>query len=244
MRSGAVTLGPGNSEPTLESDLRVPGDQGSLDERANMTVDFGFYQPVSVGNYVWYDLNANGTQNGGEPPVVGATVRLFNENGIEIPVGPDGILGTGDDANGGMLTNATGNYQFSNLPPGDYFVRLTPPTGYESTPVSGGDPDTNPSDTDNNGTQVGAFVESPVFSLTVGGEVGDGDANANNNPSVDFGLSGYSLGNRVWADVNNNGLIDPTESGIGGTTVRLYASNGVTEINLSLIHISEPTRPY
>ena len=75
-----------------------------------------------------------------------------------------------------MTTNATGNYQFSNLPPGDYYITVTPPAGYEATPVSGGDPDTNLSDTDNNGTQVGGIIQSPVFTLTTGGEVNDGDA--------------------------------------------------------------------
>ncbi|MCC6627374.1 MAG: carboxypeptidase regulatory-like domain-containing protein, partial [Chloroflexi bacterium] len=41
IRSGVVTLGPGLSEPIGETDLAAT-DQGTVDARANMTVDFGF----------------------------------------------------------------------------------------------------------------------------------------------------------------------------------------------------------
>ena len=93
------------------------------------------------------------------------------------------------------------------------------------TTVGGTDPDNNVQ-TDNNGYLAGTNIQSLPITLTSGGEVNDGDANANNNPTVDFGLVGYNLGNRVWADVNNNGLIDPTESGIPNVTVRLLTSAG------------------
>src|SRR5206468_2055670 len=50
IRSGTVTLGPGNSEPTGETDLGALGQGTAPDARANMTVDFGFYQAYSLGN--------------------------------------------------------------------------------------------------------------------------------------------------------------------------------------------------
>ena len=49
-------------------------------------------------------------------------VELFNGYG-EVNVGPDGILGTSDDASGGIITN--GNYSFANLLPGTYNVQIT-----------------------------------------------------------------------------------------------------------------------
>ncbi len=62
--SGVVTLGPGGSEPLNESDLSSTG-QGSLDAFANMTVDFGFWQPFSLGNRVWgqQQQRANGKRH-------------------------------------------------------------------------------------------------------------------------------------------------------------------------------------
>lgn len=33
--------------------------------------------PIEIGNYVWEDLNKNGIQDAGEPPIAGVTVKLF-----------------------------------------------------------------------------------------------------------------------------------------------------------------------
>ena len=97
-----------------------------------MTVDFGFYR-VELGNLVFVDVNNNGTYDAGDTLLAGATVQLYSSNGTEINVGPDGILGTPDDAAGGVLTGTSGTYLFSGLPAGDYIVGVTPPPGYSST---------------------------------------------------------------------------------------------------------------
>ncbi|MCB0087707.1 MAG: hypothetical protein KDE54_07330, partial [Caldilineaceae bacterium] len=66
VQSPVFTLMPG-TEPTEtdESDQREPSD--IPDQSSNLTVDFGFVPLVSLGNYVWADLNANGLQEAGEP---------------------------------------------------------------------------------------------------------------------------------------------------------------------------------
>ena len=61
----------------------------------NLTVDAGFYQPTSLGDFVWNDLNANGQQDASEPGLAGSTVTLWR-------CGPDGLVGTGDDVNTGQ----------------------------------------------------------------------------------------------------------------------------------------------
>jgi hypothetical protein len=110
------------------------------DNNGDMTKDFGFYPTLSLGSTVWVDnmagLNAtdnDGIQNNGETGLAGVTVQLFSigpdgvkgtADDVQINVGPDGMLGTADDAAGGMLTNAMGNYYFSNLAPGKYYVVL------------------------------------------------------------------------------------------------------------------------
>ena len=46
-------------------------------------------------------------------------------------LGPDNILGTGDDGPGAsQITGADGSYLFSNIPPGNYLLTETPPPGY------------------------------------------------------------------------------------------------------------------
>ena len=46
--------------------------QGGSDQ----TIDFGFYLPVTIGNYVWNDLNGNGVQDDGATGIAGVTVAL------------------------------------------------------------------------------------------------------------------------------------------------------------------------
>ncbi|HOY18426.1 MAG TPA: SdrD B-like domain-containing protein, partial [Haliscomenobacter sp.] len=184
VRSQPVTLGPGNSEPTGETGPLG----GQLDSRSNLTVDFGFIQPMNIGNYVWYDTNNDGMQGPSalEPPVVGATMTIFNGNGTPVTIGADGSAYTNT-----TLTDNNGNYVFNNLPPGDYYVRLTPTViWYGVTPISGGDVDANPSDTDNNGEMISGAIRTQVFTLvnlTEPNTPGDGDG-TNGNLSIDFGL--------------------------------------------------------
>jgi LPXTG-site transpeptidase (sortase) family protein len=56
--------------------------------------------------------------------------------------------------------------------------------------------------------------------------------NAQSNRTVDFGFYRQQLGNLVFVDVNNNGTYDAGDSTLAGATVRLFASDGVTEINV------------
>jgi LPXTG-site transpeptidase (sortase) family protein len=196
--SSAVTLGPGSTEPTGETDLSGSG-QGAVDNRADMTVDFGFYRQ-QLGNLVFEDVNIDGVFNGGDTTIANATVQLFAADGVtEINVGPDGILGTADDAAGGVTTGGGGTYLFSGLPQGDYIVRVTPPAGYLSTvdtfdAADTADPNTNTDDNDNGvGTASGA-VSSAVVTLTPGSTGAASNnvvtQNAGNtyNPTLDFGF--------------------------------------------------------
>jgi len=250
--SNAVTLGPGSTEPTGETDLS-PSGQGNVDNRANMTVDFGFYK-AEIGDLIFVDNDNSGAFNAGDTPLAGALVQIYASNSdgssvVEIITGadgipgtaddgwgPDGISGTADDGTGGIITDGTGLYLFSGLPQGDYVIRVTPPSQYTSTVDTADNADTlNPDvNTDNNDNGIGTNggqVTSGVLTLTPGESGANITVNNANgttsDPSVDFGfVLGYSLGNRVWYDTNNNSAIDSGEQGISGVRVELYIDNG------------------
>jgi LPXTG-site transpeptidase (sortase) family protein len=243
--SSAITLGPGGgTEPVDETadqlESGVLGNQGNQpDDHANMTVDFGFYR-VQLSNLIFTDLNRDGTYAGSDVPHVGAAVQLFASNGTtEINVGPDGILGTADDAAGGVTTGAGGTYLFDGLPQGSYIVKVTPQPGYTSTVDTADATDTTTPDTntDNNDNGIGVALgqaSSNIITLTPGSLGLAGNNTINNatgttsNPTMDFGfyVPLYSLGNRVWFDTDNDSIIDGTEVGVDGVDVQLYAADG------------------
>lgn len=186
--------------------------------------------PLSLGNLVWFDADNDGFKDAGESGLGGAIVRLFT------PGADNAIGGTGADADvqvsADQTSGASGLFTFAGLAPGNYFVKVTPPVGYEA---SGGvsDPADNGEDDDNNAlvnaTDPGAFF-SPIINLAPGAEsITDGDASANTDLTVDFGLrppdpppQPVSLGNFVWNDANQNGFQDAGEAGINGVVLELW----------------------
>ncbi len=214
VRSGPITLGAG-TEPTNDGDTNAD---------SNLTVDFGFVPSgvLSLGNLVWLDVNNNGLADSGEPGLAGVTVRLIAANGST-------VLST-------TTTDGAGNYLFSSLPAGTYIVEVdrtsSAVTGYlSSTDIASSATPDNDVNNDDNGIAVTPTTvrSAPVTLSALAEPVTDGDSDPNSNLSVDFGfVRALSLGNLVWADVNNNGLVDPGETGIGGVIVRLIAADGVT----------------
>ncbi len=213
VRSLPVTLTTGG-EPTID---------GDTDANSNLSVDFGFVPTgLSLGNLVWLDLNNNGVAEPGESGLAGVTMRLIAADGVT-------VLGT-------TATNASGFYLFAGLAPGTYIVEVDRTTGgvvgYASTIdlATSADPNTDIDNDDNGVTVTAGTVRSGAIVLTTLGEpVNDSDADPNSNLSIDFGfVRSVSVGNLVWADTNNNGRVDPGETGIAGVTVRLIAADGVT----------------
>ena len=76
-----------------------------------------------IGDYVWLDENDNGLQEGGEPGLLGVQVELYQADDTLV-----------DQA----VTDALGAYSFTNLIPGDYYLRFTPFSGYGATVVTPG----------------------------------------------------------------------------------------------------------
>jgi SdrD B-like domain/Secretion system C-terminal sorting domain len=180
-----------------------------------------------IGDFVWNDLNNNGIQDAGEPGIPGVTMTLYN-------VGADGIQGNGDD--GPTLTTTTdanGYYVFTNLDPSKYVVAAAPVAGYTNSAAVQGTNKTK----DNNfipgvaGVFAGKYVSNVVeLKPTAGGVTRD--------MTIDLGIHSTTaintlntLGNRVWNDVNKDGLQTAGEAGVANVTVRLLTSAGAAVNN-------------
>ncbi|WP_017655312.1 SdrD B-like domain-containing protein [Fortiea contorta] len=89
--------------------------------------DFGFRKNLSdggsIGDTVFSDRNGNGIQDNNEPGIPNVLLTLT------LP-GTDGILGNDDDTTQTTTTNDNGNYNFQNLPAGNYKVTVTPPADF------------------------------------------------------------------------------------------------------------------
>ena len=73
--------------------------------------DLANFQPASIGNFVFWDMNKSGIQTGSNPAAANATVQLL-QNGSVIAT---------------TATNAQGIYQFNNLAPGVYSEKFIAP---------------------------------------------------------------------------------------------------------------------
>lgn len=190
----------------------------------NLTADFGYYVvPAALGNFAWDDADGNGIQDPGEAPLAGVTVTLQ----IDYPSGAVITLRTLSDANGfysfGNLLldedfNGAGTdeptFTLSALPPGDFVPTQT-------------DVNANGNDLEDSDDPFG------VAAQPVQGQTGTAlQANPIDEPliaSYDFGFHApLRVGNRVWHDLDDDGLFEPLdgEAGIPGVVLALLDTNG------------------
>jgi len=215
-----VTAPDSINDDTLDSDADPTTGQTSstgplADGEEDLSLDMGIFQPASLGDTVWEDLNGDGVQDAGEPGMAGVTVTLYNADGTPAT-----------DLNGNpmtMTTDANGNYQFDNLLPGDYYVEFTAPAGYDPSPQDSGGNDSEDSDADP------ITGQTAVTSLTSGENDTTWDAGFYPTPPPD----GVSVGNRVWYDDNIDGVQDPGETGVAGVTVNLLNADGTPVTDLA-----------
>ena len=162
-------------------------------------VDFGYVRvpaTASLGNNVWLDANRDGVFNPSEDGIANAILNLYSP-------GPDGMIGGGDDV---LLATTSsdllGNYLFTGLPAGDYYVDVvdaTIPAGLGLTGTA-----TDP---------------TALIALS------DGELYIN----ADFGYAsivGSAIGDSVFYDANGDGIQNPGEVGIGGVVLNVTDSLG------------------
>jgi fimbrial isopeptide formation D2 family protein/uncharacterized repeat protein (TIGR01451 family) len=174
----------------------------SLESGENDTsVDAAIVELGALTGRVWVDRDGDGLEELGEASRAGITVNLLNADGT-----PTGRTTT---------TNASGEYLFDEVVAGNYRVQFVMPSGLKLTLQDQGGNETV--DSDPNATTGITGVVAVVPATTT--------------RDVDAGVYvPASLGDRVWHDLNANGVQDAGEAGLANVTVRLLAADGVTVI--------------
>ncbi|WP_235296393.1 SdrD B-like domain-containing protein [Portibacter marinus] len=203
----------GNSLSPNDSDIDEFGrsDTASIvGGQMDCTLDAGFYEPVSVGDTVFVDVNGNGLQDNGEPGIPGVEVTLYDNSGNQITELFDGTpIGT-------ITTDANGLYKIDSLIPGSYYVIFDVTTATDGEAgnyvptfqnVNGTTLDPDDSDIDINQTSdTTAFIPSGEMDCTL-------DA-------------GYfvpvAIGDTAWVDDNGNGILDGDEDILANVGVELF----------------------
>ncbi len=146
--------------------------------------------------------------------IAGTVYYDANDNGT-FDNGDQGLSGvtltlSGTDANGNPVSQTTttdgnGNYSFGTLKQGNYTITETPPSGYLDGTITPG------SVGGTVGTEAISSIALPV------------QTNATN---YDFGeLKGGSLAGYVYLNVNNDGVMDTGDTGIGNVTLTLTGTD-------------------
>ena len=169
------------------------------------TVDAGYWLTTppgtgKIGDRVWLDANQNGIQDAGEASVQGITVVLYDAANVAIKQ---------------AVTDANGNYLFTDLAAGNYTVGFSNlPAGFTFT-------------TQGLGTAANGSDANPATGKTATIALAAGQTNLDVDAGIRSAMAGTaSIGNRVWSDLNNNGLQDAGEPGVQGVTVELLDAAG------------------
>jgi hypothetical protein len=95
--------------------------------------DFAVFQKIGIGGQVFDDKNANGRRDNGEGGLKDR-VAFLDLNGDGVLNNPEGNgLATALASEPWAITDNQGNYQFANLGPGSYSVRVVPRAGWTQT---------------------------------------------------------------------------------------------------------------
>ena len=151
----------------------------------------------SISGVVFEDSNDDGTQQGTEPGIPGVTVVLTGHDNL------------GNAVNLMTTTSGHGLYSFSLLRPGTYTETMTPPSGY----LDG---------KDSVGTPFGGSNPVPDFITSIAIPLGTNPSGTGYNFAE---LLPASIAGEVFSDLNDNGSVNPGESGIPGVVVTLTGTN-------------------
>jgi uncharacterized repeat protein (TIGR01451 family) len=103
---------------TITSTSATPGTKGQPNS-------LPILPPNSISGKMYLDRNTDGVFNAGDTtPFPGTLITLCATSAVPCPT---------SQVRGTATTNATGDYGFTNVPPGNYFIQETQPAGYGSS---------------------------------------------------------------------------------------------------------------
>ncbi|MEM1178679.1 MAG: SdrD B-like domain-containing protein [Acidobacteriota bacterium] len=155
-----------------------------------------FRVTADLGDFVFLDRDLDGLQGPGDLGLPGIPMHLFGANG-------DLLDSTLSDADGGFLFQP----KIGRSGAVDrFYLQVEPPFRYSLTATDVGPDDAVDSDFDT------TFGQTETFEVAVAGA---------DRVGIDAGLAN-GIGDRVWEDLDGNGLQNGGEPGIDGVTVELY----------------------
>ena len=172
-------------------------------------VNFAVIPYASLSGHVWEDANNNGVWDTGEKAIAGATVYLLDSTGTRI-------------AERVATTDVHGYYEFLSLLEGTYGVEQILPDGYFNGAYSTG--------------SIATVVTDPAFSTGAKKTLVDGTTDVVTGIVLPRGAVGthFDFGEllpgtitvTIWADMNQDCVIDAGETKVDGVTIELYDSTG------------------
>ncbi len=190
----------------------------------------------SIGDFVWQDLNSNGTQDTGEPGIPGATVTLKDNN--------DNVIAT-------TTTGSNGAYSFTGLAGGTYNLAFTTPAGYIPSPSNAGSDDSKDSDPvnqlvngvvlaagENNSTIDAGFIKLIDLSGNVWHDVNAMDDNlvSNSGALQSPPAAGIPVGLRAYLVDASTGLV--VKAVLVNSATGTYSFTGVTPNKIYFVYLS------
>ncbi|MEO0861263.1 MAG: SdrD B-like domain-containing protein [Pseudomonadota bacterium] len=197
------TIQDAGSDDTIDSDVNADGlsDVITVTADSETTVDIGLKdaapEPGALSGTYFCDENRNAVDDSTDADVIGKTVTLFTAAGVQVAT---------------TTTDSTGDYIFTGLDAGDYYVVFEDSAAQSKSFVAqnAGNDDTVDSDVDATG-------RSDTVTVVAGEETKDVDAGV----VEDLG----SLSGRVFCDDNRN-AVDDAEPGVERVTVSLIGPDG------------------
>ena len=183
------------------ANLFAPNGDKTERRLTDITIENGGYKQVMLGavsfgsiqGRVYYDENFSSDWEKGEALGSDMYLALYGADGQKI------ITRRADEY---------GNFSFTDLTPGTYYLGITPTKGYAFTALG----KNNVMITQADGTGMSRPIEL---------KMGEKLTNAGIGMIVPAVVNG-----KVFADENDNGLMDAGEKGLKGTIVRLMGENG------------------